>query len=172
MTFRLVTGTLISNMEIPNWLAISGALMGLCGGAAGLVSAAVHALSLRTARIDRVRTDLCRAWTNEGSINSKDAVLITLDLKMQDGDVFGSLQTSARERLLSANLEAHLSSGTLTVSELKGRSKRTVAVVRLSLRGNRNRVKWTVISGNVEHWIPDKTLLWPSVVGVDSGRLH
>jgi hypothetical protein len=94
----------------------------------------------------------------------------TLDLKMYDGDVVGSLQTNAYERLLEAHLEAHLSSGTLTVSELRGRSIRTVAVVRLRLRGNRNRLKWKVISGNAEHWVPDKTLLWPSVVGVDSWR--
>jgi hypothetical protein len=101
-------------------------------------------------------------------MNSPDTVLITLDLRMQDGDVFGSLQTSTRERLLGANLESHLRSGTLTISE----RSRTVAVVRLRLKGNRNRVKWNVISGNAEHWIPDKTLLWPSAVGVDPQRLH
>ena len=99
-------------------------------------------------------------------------MLITLDLKMHDGDVIGSLQTNAYERLLDAHLEAHLFSATLRVSEFRHRSSRTVAVVRLRLTGNRNRIKWKVISGNVEHWIPDKTLLWPSVVGVDSGRLH
>jgi hypothetical protein len=163
---------LISIMETPSWLAISGALMGLCGGAAGLISAAVHALSLRTEKTDALRTALGRGWTNEGSINSPDTVLITLDLKMQDGDVYGSLQTSTRERLLGANLEAHLRSGTLTISERTGRSSRTVAVVRLRLTGNRNRVKWKVISGNAEHWIPDKTLLWPSAVGVDPQRVH
>jgi hypothetical protein len=167
-----IAGTLMPIMEIPNWLAVSGALMGLCGGAAGLISAAVHALSHRIAKVDALRTTLGRPWTNEGAIDSKDTVLITLDLKTQDGDVFGSLQTSARERLLSANLAAHLWSGTLTISETRGRSIRTVAVVRLRLKGNRNRVEWKVISGNAEHWIPDKTLLWPSEVGVDSWRLH
>jgi hypothetical protein len=159
-------------MEIPDWLAISGAFMGLCGGAAGLISAAVHALSIRTEKIDALRTILARAWTNEGDVSSNEAVLITLDLKIQDGDVYGPLQTSTRERLLCANLEAHLRSGTLTVSELRGRSSRTVAVVRLRLKGNRNRVKWTVLSGNAEHWIPDKALLWPSVIGVDSQQLY
>ena len=165
-----VSGTLISIMEIPEWLAVSGALMGLCGGAAGLISAAVHSLSLRTEKSDALRTVLCRAWTNEGSINSTDAVLITLDLKMLDGDVIGPLQTNAYERLLDANLEVHLFSATLRVSEFRHRSSRTVAVVRLRLRGNRNRIKWKVTSGNAEHWVPDKTVLWPSSVGVDAGR--
>jgi hypothetical protein len=159
-------------MEIPDWLAISGALMGLCGGAAGLISAAVHSLSIRAEKIDALRAVLSRAWTNEGCINSTDTVLITLDLKMEDGDVYGSLQTSARERLLNAHLEAHLFSATLRVTELRHRTIRTVAVVRLRLRGNRNRIKWKVISGNAEHWVPDKTRLWPSVVGVDSHRLY
>jgi hypothetical protein len=159
-------------MEIPSWLAISGALMGLCGGAAGLLSAAVHALSLRAERIDALRAALGRDWTNEGAIDSPDTVLITLALKMKDGDVFGSLQTSTRERLLSAHLEAHFRYGTLTISELMGRSVRSVAVVRLRLKGNRNRVKWSVISGNAEHWVPDETLLWPSGCGVDPHRLH
>jgi hypothetical protein len=145
-------------MEIPNW--------------AGLISASVHALSFRTARIDRLRTDLCRAWTNEGSIDSGETLLITVDLKMQDGDVLGALQTSARERLLSAHLKAHMRFGILTITERTGRSSRTVAAVRLRLKGNRNRVKWTVISGNKEKWIPDKTLLWPSSVSVDPWRLH
>ncbi len=165
-----VSGTLISIMEIPEWLAVSGALMGLCGGAAGLISAAVHSLSFRTEKIDALRTVLCRAWTNEGCINSTDTVLLTLDLKMHDGDVIGSLQTNAYERLLDAHLEAHLFSATLKVSEFRHRSSRTVAVVRLRLRGNRNRIKWKVISGNGEHWVPDKTSLWPSTVGVDAGR--
>ena len=157
-------------MEIPNWLAISGALMGMCGGAAGLISAAVHALSFKAEKLASLRTVLSRAWTNEGSINSKDAVLITLDLKMQDGDVLGSLQTTAHERMLDAHLEAHLFSATLRVSEFRHTSSKMVAVVRLRLTGNRNRIKWRVISGNSEHWVPDKTLLWPSDVGVDSWR--
>ena len=157
-------------MEIPGWLAVSGALIGLCGGAAGLISAAVHSLSLRTEKVDALRTALCRAWTNEGDVNSADTVFITLDLKMQDGDVIGSLQTNAYERLLDANLDVHLFSATLRVSEFRHRSSRTVAIVRLRLRGNRNRIKWKVVSGNVEHWIPDKTLLWLSSVGIDAGR--
>src|ERR1035437_11199099 len=157
-------------MEIPDWLAGSGALMGLCGGAAGLISAAVHSLFLRTEKIDALRTVLSKAWTNEGCIDSTDTVLITLDLKMHDGDVIGSLQTNAYERLLVAHVEADLFSATLRVSEFMHRSSRTVAVVRLRLRGNRNRIKWKVISGNAEHWVPDKTSLWPSVVGVDSWR--
>jgi hypothetical protein len=93
-------------MEIPERLAVSGALMGLCGGAAGLISAAIHSLSLRAEKIDALRTVLSKAWTNEGCINSTDTVLITLDLKMHDGDVIGSLQTNAYERLLSAHLES------------------------------------------------------------------
>jgi hypothetical protein len=144
--------------------------MGLCGGAAGLISAAAHSLSFRTEKIDALRAVLSRAWTNEGAIDSEDSVLITLDLKMKDGDVYGSLQTTANERLLSAHLEVHLTSATLRVSEYRGRSIRPVAVVRLSLGGNRNRIKWKVISGNAEQWVPDKTLLWPSEVGVDSWR--
>lgn len=153
-------------MEIPDWLAMSGALVGLCGGAAGLVSSAFHAFSFRTEKTDALRKDLARTWTNEGSVNSPDTVLITLDLKMVDGDVLGGLQTSARQRLLGMNLEAHLTSATLRVSE----SLRTVAVVRLRLTGNRNRIKWKVLSGNSENWLPKKTLLWPSSVGVDSWR--
>ena len=157
-----------SNMEIPNWLSISGATVGLCGGAAGLISAAVHSISARIEKIDELRTALSRTWTNEGSINSPDTVLITLDLKLHDGYVIGSLQTSTSDRLLSANLDVHLISATLRVSE----RSRTVAVVRLRLRGNRNRVKWKVISGNEEKRVPDKTSLWPSQVGVDEWRLH
>jgi hypothetical protein len=167
MTFSSVAGMQISNMGIPDWLAISGALAGLCGGVAGLISVAAHLLSLRAEKIDTLRTALSRAWTNEGSINSTETLFITLELEMQNGDVYGSLQTSARERLLDANLEAHLFSATLTVSE-RGHE---VASVQLRLKGNRNRIKWKVISGNVEHWIPEKTLLWPSVTGVSIGYL-
>ena len=160
----------LTEMEVPSWLAVSGAVVGLCGGAAGIVSAVVHSVSFRTKKLNAIRSELSRAWTNEGSINSADTVLITLELKMEHGDVFGSLQTTAHEWLLEAHLEPHLTSATLRVSEFRSRSSRTVAVVRLQLTGNRNRIKWRVISGNSEHWIPDETLLWPSDVGVDSWR--
>ena len=155
-------------MEIPGWLAVSGAVVGLCGGTAGLISSAIHAFSFRSEKTDALRNALSRAWTNEGAKGSKDTVLMTLDLKMKDGDVFGSLQTTTRQRLLNANLEAHLTSATLKVSE----STRVIATVRLRLMGNRNRVKWKVVSGNSEKWLPDRTILWPSEVGVDSWRNH
>lgn len=156
---RLYTG--VSNMEIPNWLSVSGALIGLCGGAAGLVSGTVRARSYWMDKKAALRKDIAQSWTNQGDITSEETLLIDLDLKMHRGEIYGQLWTNAHsERLLEAHLDVHLSSATLRVSELLGSYLRPVAVVRLRLAGNRNRLKWKVIKGNSENWLPKKTLLW------------
>ena len=145
---------------------MSAAVVGLLGGSAGLMSSIYHAFVVKEDREDKLRNLLGRAWTNEGDITGTEAIFITLDLKLIEGDVVGEMRTSAYERLLEAHLELGWFSSKLTVSELLGRKLMPVAVVRLKLAGNKNRLKWEVVSGNEAAWLPSKTLLWPEPVAV------
>ena len=106
------------------------------------------------------------ACPNEGDISSPETNFITIELQIYDGDIIGQIRTNAYDRLLDANIDIGLLSIQMTISELLGRTPVPVAVVRLKLKGNRNRLSWQVLSGNEKAWFPDKTLLWPSRVGV------
>jgi hypothetical protein len=119
----------------------------------------------RKSSVEALRTELARAWTNEGDIACTDYCFITLDLTLKDGDLYGTLSAPSLPRLLEAHVEVKWGSAVLRISELLGRSLIPIAKVRLRLKGNRNRLHWKVIGKSSQPAIPDKSVLWPSVVG-------
>lgn len=151
-------------MALPVWLTVSAAVVGLIGGTSGFVSSLYHAFVVRQAWDDALRRDIGRPWTNEGSLGTTedDLPFITVALKLEDGDVYGEISTSAYKRPLGVHLKIGWFASTLIVTELVGSSALPVADVRIRLRGNRNRLSWKVVSGNKLAWLPQKALLWPS----------
>jgi hypothetical protein len=70
-------------MEIPIWLQVSAAAVGLIGGSAGVFSSIYHALIVKRDRDESLRKDINRAWTNEGDISSTETNFITVELELQ-----------------------------------------------------------------------------------------
>lgn len=88
-------------------------------------------------------------------------MFITLDLKLEDGDLNGSLTTSRYRRDLEAHVDVGWRKARLRVSELMGRRLGPVGEVELRLTGNRNRLDWKLVGTDGRHRLPKKTLLWP-----------
>lgn len=128
---------------------------------APIVTGLVFLLRKRTQDLGRLAAEMARAWTNEGDISADEPVLLHLYLQLENGDVYGSLRTSAHDRSFEAQLTVHWHSATLKVSELFGRNLIPVATVRLTLVGNRNRLDWRLGKLHEQYVMPRRTLLWP-----------
>jgi len=153
-------------MALPLWLQITAAVVGILGGGAGFVSSGYNILVAKRTKDDALRGVISSAWTNEGDISSPETHFVTVQLELIDGDIIGQIRTNAYDRLLEAHVDLGFFNIKLMITELLGRSLVPVAVVRLKLKGNRNRLSWQVVSGNKQGWLPTRTLLWPSSVGL------
>ena len=128
-----------SDTTLAQWLEASAYLAAIIGAIAGGV---VFTLRARRESVDALRKDLARAWTNEGDIHSVMLPFVTLDLALSDGDLFGSLSTSAHDRALEAHVDVAWGRARLHVTELLGRNLVQIGEVSLRLSGNRNRLLW------------------------------
>jgi hypothetical protein len=134
------------------------------GIATAIVAVVRFLLKARRESIDSLRRDLARPWTNEGDISSEETAFVNLDICLKDGELFGTLASPREERLLSAHVDVHWGFAVLRISRLMGRSQLLVSKVRLRLKGNRNRVHWKSILDRSEGLLPQRTVLWPSVI--------
>jgi len=130
----------------------------------GIAGAFVFFRNERNSAIENTREAIVRAWTNEGDISSIELPFITLDLENSDGDIIGSLSTSAYDRILEVHADVDWFSIYFTISELRGRNVCFIAKVKGKLSGNNNRLEWKVVNGDDKQLLPPKTVLWPSVV--------
>ena len=116
----------------------------------------------RKAAIQANYKTLNREWTNEGDIDSKESKYITLKLTLENGDLYGTIESPR----LDHDYEAHVSPGWFTskleVSELLGRTLIPKATVKIKIKGNRNRLKWNATKIKDIDVIPKNTILWPS----------
>ncbi|GAB3091370.1 hypothetical protein [Lysobacter terrae] len=131
-------------------------LVAILGGLAGAV---LFLVKHRKAAIAQARTELVRAWTNEGDVSSKDRAFIDLRLSNMDGDIIGTIQASEQQ------LEVHTNVGwratTLTISEYRGRSGLFhIATARVRVTGNSNRLEWRLVGIKYPDFLPVSTTLW------------
>lgn len=49
----------------------------------GLAAATIYGLKVRNESIEMTRTEIVRAWTNEGDVTSTETLFITLELETQ-----------------------------------------------------------------------------------------
>ena len=133
-------------------------LVAIIGGVAG---GTIYLVQVRRKSIEQLRVNLARQWTNEGDILENEEIFITLILKLQDGDLYGSLTTSSYRRDLEAHVDVGWGTARPHVSELTGRSIGPVGVAKLRLTGNRNRLDWKLVGTKRHDRLPKKTQLWP-----------
>lgn len=149
--------------DLAQWLEALAYVVAIVGGAAGGL---IFVLRARRESIDTLRKDLARAWTNEGNITSTEPIFMTVELALTDGDLIGTLSSSARNGLLEVNVDVLWGKAIVRVSELRGRHVVSVGTARVRLTGNRNRIQWKLVGKSGAGVLPLRTELWPSTVGV------
>lgn len=153
----------MAEWSVKDWLEALAYLAAIVGG---LSAAVVYFYGVRNEAISVVRKEIARAWTNEGDITSKETRFITLELENKDGDLIGSLSTNAQNRPLEVHADVGWFSTQISISMLQGRSVIPVAVAKVSLTGNNNRLEWSLVGNQGAEILPRQTVLWPSEVGV------
>jgi hypothetical protein len=153
----------VANWDVLKWLEALAYLIAVLGGISG---ACLFLFRLRKQHITFTFNTIARAWTNEGDISATDTFYVTLELADMDGDLVGSLSSNAHDGVLEAHAYVGWFNTKLVVTELRGRHLLSVGTVRLKLSGNNNRLQWHCKSQSDAHLLPQRTVLWPSVVGV------
>ena len=69
----------------------------------------------RQASIEKNYQALARKWTNEGEMNSSETIFIDLDLTLENGDLFGLVNSPQFERPYEAHVDPRWFSSTLTI---------------------------------------------------------
>lgn len=140
-------------------------IVAIVGGIAGAI---IYLHGVRKSSIESTIQIIARAWTNEGDISSTESKFVTLELKNIDGDLVGSISTSAQANTLEAHATVGWLSTELQVSELLGRNVVPIGTAKLKLIGNRNRLKWSFNGKKESALLPKDTLLWPCSVGINN----
>lgn len=153
----------MSEWSFKDWLEALAYTVAIVGGIAGSF---IYLNNARKESIATIRKEIARPWTNEGDIASTEVIFITVDLKNVDGDIVGSLSTTAYDRSLEVHAEIGWFTTILEISELRGRSVSPIAKVKVKLTGNNNRLDWERIGNQKVEILPKHTTLWPSAVGV------
>lgn len=104
---------------------------------------------------------LAQVWTNEGDISSKETKYITLKLTLENGELYGSLESPRLERNYEAHVYPGWFSSKLEISELLGRNLISKATIKIKITGNRNRLKWNAQKLKDVDVLPQNTILWP-----------
>ena len=105
---------------------------------------------------------LAQSWTNEGSINGTESMYISLNLTLNNGEIYGSITSPQLERDYDVNVKPGWFSSTLTIGESFGRGVALKAIVKVKITGNRNRLRWQPIEVPPTYTLPKRTELWPS----------
>ncbi|WP_293325006.1 hypothetical protein [Parvibaculum sp.] len=146
-------------MSLAEWTQTIAAAIAILGA---LLSGTIYLVHSREGSIQETRKILATTWTNEGDISSKEYNFIDLSLELKDGDLYGTLTSPQKDGPYDVNVDVGWFSSRATISELYGRRVVTVATVRLKIKGNNNRLAWTVVSGSPPSIIPRNTTLWLS----------
>lgn len=104
---------------------------------------------------------LAQVWTNEGDISSKETKYITLKLTLENGELYGSLESPRLERNYEAHVYPGWFSSKLEISELLGRNLIPKATIKIKITGNRSRLKWNAQKLKDVDVLPQNTILWP-----------
>ncbi len=115
----------------------------------------------RQSAIQKNYKTLAQAWTNEGDISSKETKYITLKLTLENGELYGSLESPQLERDYEAHVNPGWFSSKLEISELRGRNLIPKATIKIKITGNRNRLKWNAQKLKDVDILPPNTILWP-----------
>lgn len=107
---------------------------------------------------------LARTWSNEGCVGSTESMFINLNLRLSNGELFGSVSSPEIERDYDVYVTVGWFSSLLTIGESFGRGTFVKATVKVKITGNRNRLEWTPIKVPPQYKLPTKTILWPSDV--------
>lgn len=114
----------------------------------------------RKIAVKAIYKTLACVWTNEGDIHSVDTKYVTLNLMLENGDLYGTVESPK----LQNSYEAYVSPGWFTskleISELAGRNVIPKATVSLKIKGNKNRLKWKAKTNNDTDILPNNTTLW------------
>jgi hypothetical protein len=105
---------------------------------------------------------LAQTWTNEGAINNTESMFISLNLTLNNGELYGSLTSPQLERDYDVNVKPGWFSSIMTIGESYGRGVAIKAIVKVRIVGNRNRLKWQPIKVPPTYTLPNKTVLWLS----------
>lgn len=150
------------NWKLKDWLEAGAYAVAILGALAG---ALVFLGNARSNAIDKNRSTLVRAWTNEGDVLSKETKFIDLVLEDHDGDVIGTIASPRLEEPLDVHADVDWFSTKLTTTQLRGRTIAPVATVHVKFTGNDNRLSWQAIDFQVPEHLPRATTLWPHPLG-------
>jgi len=130
----------------------------------GLVGVIFFAWRWRISSIDSLRKDLGLVWTNEGDIHSPETNFIDLSLKLDHGALFGSLSSPQTDDIFDVHVTPGWFSANASITLLRGRSSLPIANVTLTLKGNRNRLRWVLNTKDAPPFLPRESELWPSPI--------
>jgi hypothetical protein len=150
------------NWKLKDWLEAGAYAVAILGALAG---ALLFLGNARSNAIDKNRSTLVRAWTNEGDVLSKETRFIDLVLEDHDGDVIGTIASPRLDQPLDVHADVGWFSTKLTITQLRGRVIAPVATVQVKITGNDNRLSWQAIDFQVPEYLPRATTLWPHPLG-------
>lgn len=131
---------------------------------AGLLSLIYFVWSWRKNSIELLRKDLSLVWTNEGDIQSSESSYIDLALKLEYGNLFGSLSSPQTDEIFDVHVTPGWFSANASITLMCGRASIPIANVKLKLRGNRNRLRWILCTKDAPSFLPRESELWPSPI--------
>ena len=114
--------------------------------------------------IGALRKDLGLVWTNEGDSHSPEMNFIDLSLKLEHGDLYGSLSSPQTDDVFDVHVTPGWFSARASITLLRGRSSLPIAEVKLMLKGNRNRLRWVLNTKDAPPFLPRVSELWPSPI--------
>jgi hypothetical protein len=144
----------MSSIEL---LQTGASLVAIAGSVAAV---ALFVWRWRLSSIQSHYRDLALIWTNEGLIGSREPLFIHLALKLERGELFGSLTSPSFKERYSVYVWPGWFASKADISL----QNRPIMRTTLILKGNRNRLYWRVNKINVPSLLPNKTVLWPSVL--------
>lgn len=130
----------------------------------GLVGVTFFVWRWRRNSADSLRKDLGLVWTNEGDIHSPETNFINLSLKLEHGDLYGFLSSPQTDDIFDVHVTPGWFSARASITLLRDRSSLPIAEVKLTLKGNRNRLRWVLKTKDAPPFLPRESELWPSPI--------
>ncbi len=115
----------------------------------------------RQSSIHKNYQTLAQSWTNEGDILGAETKFITLNLRLDNGDLFGTLESPQLDRFYDVHVFPGWFSSRLEISDLRGRIVEPKGTFRIHISDNRNRLQWKAIKLTDTDILPSRTVLWP-----------
>ena len=148
-------------MTLLELLQAGDSSIAIVGGVVGII---FFVWRWRKHSIESLRNALGLVWTNEGDIHSQETNFIDLSLKLEHGDLFGSLSSPQTDDIFDVHVTPGWFSAKASITLLRGRSSMPVAEVTLTLKENPNRLRWEINTRDAPPFLPRKSELWPSPI--------